>query len=202
MIFKQIFHAGIIDGAVSLTFRRWSSPRVKVGGRYRLDPEGVVMINSVDEVGLETITEDQARLCGFSDLLELVEELSQRSSGPLKEDDTVYRVAFRYCTEPDPRRVLACDTELSPEELDRLSTQLGRMDSRSSHGPWTVETLTLIGRQPQVAASKLAAQTGRDTKSFKADVRKLKNLGLTTSHEVGYELSPRGRAFLKHRRLT
>jgi ribosomal protein S19E (S16A) len=27
-------------------------------------------------------------------------------------------------------------------------------------------------------------------------VRKLKALGLTISHEVGYEISPRGRAFL------
>lgn len=167
-------------------------------GRYRLDPEGVVMINSVDEVGLETITEDQARLCGFSDLRELVAELNRGSSGPLADADTIYRVAFRYCREADPRRVLACDTELSPEELDRLSTRLERMDSRSRHGPWTVETLALIGRQPRVAASKLAAQTGRDTKSFKAYVRKLKNLGLTTSHEVGYELSPRGQAFLDH----
>lgn len=156
------------------------------------------MINSVDEVGLETITEDQARLCGFSDLRELVAELNRGSSGPLADADTIYRVAFRYCREADPRRVLACDTELSPEELDRLSTRLERMDSRSRHGPWTVETLALIGRQPRVAASKLAAQTGRDTKSFKAYVRKLKNLGLTTSHEVGYELSPRGQAFLDH----
>jgi hypothetical protein len=31
---------------------------------------------------------------------------------------------------------------------------------------------------------------------FKADVRKLKELGLTESLEVGYRLSPRGRAVL------
>ena len=31
---------------------------------------------------------------------------------------------------------------------------------------------------------------------FKVDVRKLKALGLTESLEVGYRLSPRGRAFL------
>jgi hypothetical protein len=33
--------------------------------------------------------------------------------------------------------------------------------------------------------------------ALKTDVRKLKALGLTLSLEVGYELSPRGRAFLE-----
>jgi len=31
---------------------------------------------------------------------------------------------------------------------------------------------------------------------FKRDVRRLKELGLTVSLSVGYELSPRGQAFL------
>ena len=35
-----------------------------------------------------------------------------------------------------------------------------------------------------------------DTQPFKRDVRKLKALGLTESLEVGYRLSPRGRAWL------
>ena len=33
---------------------------------------------------------------------------------------------------------------------------------------------------------------------MKADIRKLKSLGLTISHDVGYELSPRGAAYLDH----
>jgi ribosomal protein S19E (S16A) len=37
---------------------------------------------------------------------------------------------------------------------------------------------------------------GRDTPSFKRDVRKLKEMGLTESLEVGYRLSPRGQALL------
>jgi hypothetical protein len=38
---------------------------------------------------------------------------------------------------------------------------------------------------------------GRERLEFKRDVRKLKELGLTLSLEVGYELSPRGRAFVR-----
>ena len=37
---------------------------------------------------------------------------------------------------------------------------------------------------------------GRETLPFKIDVRKLKNLGLTISLPIGYELSPRGEAYL------
>ena len=40
----------------------------------------------------------------------------------------------------------------------------------------------------------------RETRAFKADVRKLKELGLTISHEVGYSLSRRGRALLRRAR--
>jgi len=50
-----------------------------------------------------------------------------------------------------------------------------------------------------VAASRLAPLLGRETRAFKADVRKLKALGLTISFDVGYEISPRGRAYLERR---
>jgi hypothetical protein len=48
-----------------------------------------------------------------------------------------------------------------------------------------------------VRAPDLAASNGWETQAFKLDVRKLKNLGLTISLRVGYELSPRGREYLR-----
>ena len=45
-------------------------------------------------------------------------------------------------------------------------------------------------------AADLAPLLGRERLPFKRDVRKLKELGLTESLEVGYRLSPRGRAVL------
>ena len=56
--------------------------------------------------------------------------------------------------------------------------------------------LRLIGDRPGVRAGDLAAELGRERLAFKADVRKLKALGLTESLEIGYRLSPRGRAWL------
>lgn len=48
-----------------------------------------------------------------------------------------------------------------------------------------------------VRAGDLAPQANRETRAFKQDVRKLKELGLTVSLETGYRLSPRGEALLK-----
>ena len=59
--------------------------------------------------------------------------------------------------------------------------------------------LEVIAARPATRAADLAEQFGRETLPFKTDVRKLKNLGLTESLEVGYRLSPRGTAFLAAR---
>ena len=44
---------------------------------------------------------------------------------------------------------------------------------------------------------RAAPDPGRERLAFKGDVRKLKEPGLTESLEVGYRLSPRGRALLE-----
>ncbi len=69
------------------------------------------------------------------------------------------------------------------------------MDARSPTGPWTREALDLIERYPAVVSTELAKKIGMERFAFKAQVRKLKRLGLTHSLEVGYQLSPRGRAY-------
>lgn len=82
-----------------------------------------------------------------------------------------------------------------PERAD-LERRLARLDAASRHGPWTERVLRLIAARPGVRAAELAAALGRETLPFKVDVRKLKELGLTESLEVGYRLSPRGQAAL------
>ena len=80
-------------------------------------------------------------------------------------------------------------TGLAPPAVRRAWASLG-------HGAWTTDTLRLIQSKPAVRAGDLAADLNRETPAFKLDVRKLKNLGLTYSLETGYELSPRGAAYL------
>jgi hypothetical protein len=48
-----------------------------------------------------------------------------------------------------------------------------------------------------VLAAKLAHALGRPRDEFKRDVRKLKKLGLTSSLEIGYRLTPKGEALLE-----
>ena len=98
---------------------------------------------------------------------------------------------------PAERERLAAQSRLTKAQVDAITKRFDRMDARSEVGPWTRRTLQLIGEQPGVVSTVLARQMKRERLAFKALVRRLKDLGLTYSLEVGYCLSPRGRAYLK-----
>jgi hypothetical protein len=192
LLFKKPFHAGLVDGSIRLTFRRWDKPHVKVGGRYRCHPIGVLEVDDVCTVRLADITAQDAALAGFPSRDEL---LAFVRSGPrgadLTGDTELFRIALHHGGDGD--RVAVALEAPSAEEVTALVARLARLDGNA---PWTRETMRLIQKHPRVAASKLAAKLGRETLPFKVDVRKLKKLGLTQSFEVGYELSPRGTAVL------
>lgn len=190
LLFKKPFHAGLASGAITLTFRRWEKPHVRAGGRYRCHPIGVLEVDSIERVRVDTIPEADAVLAGFATRAALVDYLTEL--GPLSGRDEIFRVALHHGGDGD-RVELALETTLSADDVTVIKTKLARMDSAK---PWTKKTLAIILAQPRVAASKLAAQLERETLPFKTDVRKLKKLGLTQSFEVGYEISPRGRAYL------
>ena len=86
---------------------------------------------------------------------------------------------------------------LTAGDIDKLVERLGRIDRLSPRGPWTKQVLALVAKHPQRRAGDLAPILDRELRAFKADVRKLKAMGLTTSFEVGYELTPLGRRILK-----
>ena len=195
LLFQKRFHAGLQDGSITLTLRRWAKPHVKPGGRYRCHPLGVLEVDRVDVVPLGSVTEEDARRAGFGSRDELLGHLASGPAGPLGASEQVYRVELHHAGDGD-RVSLALDDQLGPDDVVRLQDRLARMDARSGTGPWTAATLALIEAMPRVAASRLAAELGREKLAFKADVVKLKKLGLTQSFEVGYEVSPRGRAYL------
>jgi hypothetical protein len=188
MLFKSRFYDGLASGSITVAFRRWRRPTVRQGGTL-ITPAGVLGIDAVEVVGEADITEPDARSAGFASRTELVDEL-----GP--GQGTLYRIAFHRIGE-DPRVALRRDASLGDAQIADLSARLAQLDAASPRGPWTREVLTLIAARPAVRAGDLAATLGRDTKTFKLDVRKLKALGLTESLEVGYRLSPRGRAVLE-----
>ena len=63
---------------------------------------------------------------------------------------------------------------------------------RRSAAPWTAAALALIRDHPATRAGDLAAAMGWETPPFKANMRKLKALGLTQSLETGYRLTELG----------
>lgn len=111
-----------------------------------------------------------------------------------KGGDTIYRINLEWAGE-DPRLALR-ETLPTPEELADIAARLARLDRRES-GPWTRDILEWIRDNPQVVSKQLAALREVELLPMKVDIRKLKALGLTISHDVGYELSPRGAAYLE-----
>ncbi|MBL8918944.1 MAG: ASCH domain-containing protein [Myxococcaceae bacterium] len=193
LLFQKRFHAGLVSGAVTRTFRLWDKPHVKPGGRYRVHPIGVVEVDGLRRVTLDAVSDEDARLGGFTSREELREYLAPVAKAPLTGQTLVFDITLRHAGDGD-RVQGALDAKLSADDVRLLQQRLARLDGSS---PWTMTVLKLIKRRPRVAASKLAASLGRDTLPFKEGVRKLKRLGLTQSFEVGYEVSPRGLAFMK-----
>jgi hypothetical protein len=191
MRFIKPFWSGIADGTVTLAYRRWSRPTVVAGRPYRTGG-GRIEVLALEVVDPASITDADAARSGHASADEVRAQLRGDPADP------VYRVQFRLLDEPDPREALANDGQLGPDDVARLDQRLDRLDQASSWGPWTRSTLRLIAERPEVRAPDLAESMGRETKPFKLDVRKLKNLGLTQSHRIGYRLSPRGRAYLEH----
>jgi hypothetical protein len=185
VLIRPVELAGLRAGTVDRGFRRWERPRVVVGTRMRT-AVGLIEVTSVEPVDETAITGEDACRAGAASLDALRRGLAARADRP------VFRIGLRWVGE-DPRIALR-QRRPTEAELAEIRARLDRLDATSSTGPWTRQTLAIIDRSPEVRAPDLAAELGRDTPSFKRDVRKLKELGLTESLDIGYRLSPRGEA--------
>jgi hypothetical protein len=92
LLFQKRFHAGLVSGEVSLTFRRWDKPHVRPGGRYRCHPIGVLEVDRIDRVRVGEITAADARRAGFDSLPALLLYLGDHAAGAVADGTEVYRV--------------------------------------------------------------------------------------------------------------
>lgn len=189
MLLRRDTLDGIARGEISLAFRRWRRPTVRSGGTL-LTGSGKLQIGAVTVVHLDDITVEEARRAGFDSREAVLAELARPGDGDL------YRIELGRI-EADPRIALR-ETSLDSREAQELHARLARLDRASPVGPWTIMTLQAIRDNPGLRAGDMCRQVGQDRDRFKPNVRKLKNLGLTISLEVGYRLSPRGAAYLEH----
>jgi hypothetical protein len=197
MLFTAATMDGLVDGSVTATYRRWTTVRPKVGSRFTTRV-GVVEICGITLVEPSELTDEDARAAGFADRAALLRWTDRKARGPRDTrrdgEDRLYRIDL-LLTGPDPRVALRADDSLDPAGLTELRKRLDRMDA-AADAPWTRSVLRQIQRQPGVVSTVLAEQAGQERVGYKNRVRRLKALGLTESLDIGYRLSPRGRAFL------
>src|SRR5262249_16242280 len=155
LLFQKRFHAGLVDGSIGLTFRRWEKPHVRAGGRYRCHPIGVLEVDQVERVPVQAITDDDARAPAFLSPDDLLPFMSGGPAGPIPPGSEVWRVALHYGGDGD-RVEIALDDQLTDEQVATLARRLERL------GEWPIPTLRLIGRRPRIAASVLARSLGRE----------------------------------------
>lgn len=90
-MFSPDLRPAVANGAITVSIRLWSRPKVKVGGRYAT--AGVVIeVDSVELLPFSAVTADDVRQAGESDL----DVLRARAAhaGPIHDDTLVYRVEF------------------------------------------------------------------------------------------------------------
>jgi hypothetical protein len=190
VLFSADAWPGLADGSITLTFRAWTSPQARAGGRYRV---GGMLLEATDvrQVTVGSITDDEARRAGAADAAAVRARLKLADA-----DQLVWRVELLHVGQDDriERRNAGA---LSPDEVSDLRARLDHLDRRSSTGPWTRSTLRLIEKYPGVVSTVLARHADQERPVFKLNVRKLKEIGLTESLMTGYRLSPRGEAVLR-----
>ncbi len=179
MLFPRQFWAGLTDGTITVAFRRWTRPTVKAAGTLQ-SPGGLLAIDEVMIIEPDEITEGDARAAGYPG--------PDEAKSALRPHGDLYRIRFHRLGE-DPRAALRRHDALSPAQVADLVASLARLS-------WALPTLRLIADHPGVVSTELAATVSLERLPFKQRVRRLKELGLTESLQVGYRLSPRGEAFL------
>jgi hypothetical protein len=195
VLFSLDAHPRVASGEITVTFRRWTRAQVKVGGHYKVGA-AVLEVDGVSQVRVGDIAEGDITRAGEADRAALHARLERGTKRPVTDDEVVWRVEFHPTGLTDARTLLAASDDLTDDDVAAINRSLDRLDRAAAGGPWTRAVLALIAERPGVVSTELAAQRGVERAPFKLDVRKLKKLGLTDSLEVGYRLSPRGRAFL------
>ena len=95
MMFTKRLRGPVMRGEVTCSVRIWQRPKVKAGGRYRME-RGFIEVTSIRQIALSDITPELARRSGFAGVVDL---LKVAKHGP---GENVYLVEFGYVGPDDP----------------------------------------------------------------------------------------------------
>ncbi len=99
MQFSPELREGVAAGSITLTYRLWSRPKVKVGGTYR-SGSVVIEVDDMELVPFASITADDLALTGEKSLEAL--RVRTAHAGPVSDDTLVYRIEFRVVSRRSP----------------------------------------------------------------------------------------------------
>ena len=97
MMFTKRLREGVRRGEITCSVRIWSSPRVRVGARYRME-EGEIEVDSIEPIGFPDITPQLARESGFLGVLDLL-KVAKHGRG-----ENIYLIRFHY-VRPRAKRI-------------------------------------------------------------------------------------------------
>jgi hypothetical protein len=189
--FRREDRPRVAAGEITVTFRLWRTAKVKAGKQYRTGI-GTLEIEDVAVIPAAMISKSDIAPSGCASIAAIRESAGEHTKTLVTPETLLHRVQFRFLGDVPPSA-----TPTTVLDIDAIAPRLARMDERSARGPWTLDVLRLIERAPLVPARILSAELEWERLDFKAHVRRLKRLGLTISHEIGYELSPLGQRYLK-----
>jgi hypothetical protein len=88
----------VADGTITVSYRLWSRPKVKVGGVYR-SGSASIEVDDIELLPFSSITDDDLARTGESDL----ETLRRRAAhaGPIDDTTMVFRVEFHVVERDD-----------------------------------------------------------------------------------------------------
>ena len=91
MQFSPELRDDVASGDITVSFRLWRRPKVKVGGRYPVGPVDIE-VDSIELVPFSSVTRADVRRSGEQDR----EELRRRAAhaGPIDDDTLLYRIEF------------------------------------------------------------------------------------------------------------
>jgi hypothetical protein len=91
MQFSADLRDRVADGTITVSYRLWSRPKVKVGGVYR-SGSVTIEVDQIEVLPFSSITDDDLARTGEPDL----ETLRRRAAhaGPIGDDTLLHRVEF------------------------------------------------------------------------------------------------------------
>jgi len=89
LAFTKEHREGIRRGEIRFAVRIWESPRVTVGEKYPVD-DGHLVVDSIEEMSIENMTENLARESGFQSAADLF------GVAKLGGEERLYLIRFHY----------------------------------------------------------------------------------------------------------